>query len=182
MRMAASSSSSNDRKGHLQAIASILLGAALPNLPPPLPKALAIGNDEYDVSFDAKQPLGLALEDFGGTNGKYRTYVSKTLRGSQATGKGIRIPALVVAVNGRNVEGLPRKLVVQLIREAQEGRSGMGGEGRLVVTFRDPAKFMELLVRTFGCVCLCTCWSRLACLSSHLDLVLYVSSNPAIIN
>ena len=155
--MTASSTSSNDRKGHLQALASILLGAALPNLPPPVRQALAIGNDEYDVTFDAKQPLGLALEDFGNKDGKYRTYVSKTLRGSQATGKGIRIPALIVAVNGRNVEGLPRKLVVQLIREAQEGRNGMGGGGGVVVTFRDPAKFMELLVRALcvGCVHLC---------------------------
>lgn len=106
-----------------------------------------MGNDEYDVTFDVKQPLGLALEDFGNRDGKYRTYVSKTLRGSQATGKGIRIPALVVAVNGQNVEGLPRKLVAQLIRDTVEGRNGMGKGGVVTVTFRDPSKFMELLVR-----------------------------------
>ncbi len=146
MRITASSSFSNDRKGHLQALASVLLGAALPSLPPPLRQALAVGNDEYDVTFDVKQPLGLALEDFGNRDGKYRTYVSKTLRGSQATGKGIRIPALVVAVNGQNVEGLPRKLVAQLIRDTVEGRNGMGKGGVVTVTFRDPSKFMELLV------------------------------------
>lgn len=144
MRMTVASSS-NDRKGHLQSLASILLGAALSSPPPSLRQALAVGNDEYDVTFDVKQPLGLALEDFGNRDGKYRTYVSKTLRGSQATGKGIRIPALVVAVNGQNVEGLPRKMVAQLIRDTIEGRNGMGKGGVVTVTFRDPSKFMELL-------------------------------------
>jgi len=135
-----------DRRGLLEGWASVFLAVGLPHVAQPTQRAHAVKDDEYDVAFDAKQPLGLALEDFG-QNGKYRTYVSKTLRGSQATSKGIRIPALVVAVNGKNVEGLPRKMVVQLIRDAQEGRNGMGEGSSLMVTFRDPAKFMELLVR-----------------------------------
>ncbi len=138
--MSALENNPTNRKAHLTGLASVLLGAAFGG---GVPAVHAAGDDEYDVLFDATKPLGLALEDFG-KGGKYRTYVAKLVRGSQAASKDIRIPALVVAVNGRNVEGLPRKLVVQLIRDAQEGRGGGNGSA-LRVTFRDPSKFMELL-------------------------------------
>ncbi len=88
---------------------------------------------DLQVTFEGGLGLGLAIEDFG-KGGKYRTYVSRVIKGSQAERSSIRIPALVVAVNGRNVEGLPKTYVVRLLKEAQQGG------GPVVVTFRDPAK------------------------------------------
>lgn len=129
MRFASSSASS--RRSHLASLLSVLTGAAVLGKGPG--PARAAGVDEYDVTFESGQGLGLAIEDFG-KGGKYRTYISRVIKGSQAERSSIKVPALVVAVNGRNVEGLPKKFVVQLLKEAQQ----QGGP--IVVTFRDPAK------------------------------------------
>lgn len=50
------------------------------------------------------------------------------MKGSQAESRGVKVPALVVSVNGANVEGLPASYVVKLFKDAQgEGRE----EGRV---------------------------------------------------
>jgi hypothetical protein len=120
------------RRAHLGSLLSVVTGAAVLGATP-TPGVWAVGVDEYEVRFEGGQGLGLAIEDFG-KGGKYRTYVSRVIKGSQAERSSIRIPALVVAVNGRNVEGLPKSFVVKLLKEAQQ----QGGP--VVVTFRDPAK------------------------------------------
>lgn len=62
--------------------------------------------------------------------GKYRTYVKGVVKGSQAEARGVKVPALVVSVNGANVEGLPASYVVKLFKDAQgEGREEGRAEG-----------------------------------------------------
>ena len=122
------------RGAHLGSLLSMVTGAAVLGARPGASRAAGV--DEYEVTFEGGQGLGLAIEDFG-KGGKYRTYVSRVIKGSQAERSKIRIPALVVAVNGRNVEGLPKKYVVQLLKEAQQ----QGGP--IVITFRDPAKCVK---------------------------------------
>lgn len=140
------STSSSSRRSQLGSLLSVVMGAAVLGPGP----TRAAGIDEYDVKFEGGMGLGLAIEDFG-KSGKYRVYVSRVIKGSQAERSSIRVPALVVAVNGQNVEGLPKKIVVQLLKEAQQ-RPG----APVVVTFRDPAKWV-----LFSCVCLtCRCDSR----------------------
>lgn len=123
------------RGAHLGSLLSMVTGAAVLGARPGASRAAGV--DEYEVKFEGGQGLGLAIEDFG-KGGKYRTYVSRVIKGSQAERSNIRIPALVVAVNGRNVEGLPKKFVVQLLKEAQQ----QGGP--IVITFRDPAKCVKI--------------------------------------
>lgn len=133
----------SSRRVHLGSLLSVVTGAAVLGAGPGASRAAGV--DEYEVTFEGGQGLGLAIEDFG-KGGKYRTYVSRVIKGSQAERSGIRIPALVVAVNGRNVEGLPKKFVVQLLKEAQQ----QGGP--IVVTFRDPAKCVMRVCVCMPCV------------------------------
>lgn len=126
-RQVASPTSSVDRQGFMRSILAGSLGGAMLLTPkkPQRAEAADLLSDEFEVVFNRNEKVGLSLADFG-DKGKYRTYVKGVIRGSQAEAKGIRVPALVVSVNGVNVEGLPASYVVKLFRQA-EGEGGGGG-------------------------------------------------------
>ena len=52
---------------------------------------------------------------------------------------GIRVPWLLVSINDRNIESLPAKSVLKMLKQAQ------ADQVKIVMVFRNPTKFVEEL-------------------------------------
>lgn len=92
------------------------------------------------VAFEASQAIGLSLADFCDKNsGKCRTYVKAVIKSSQAEKMGIRVPWLLVSINGRNIESLPAKSILKMLKQEQADKP----QDKIVIVFRNPTKFVE---------------------------------------